>query len=208
MSIMHFLLFLYRYINFILILVWVWMIFCVVWWIWGKYSHDDLGHLENQRLVMIIGESSLQKTQGLWWNMWEYILTSAHMLWDDQMIYVVEWQRVYPVLYDRDRDIALLTHTGGTQRVEWYFSPIHTGATVYAPVFRSGAVQWLTGTVTHIDAEISVYMGRGRIWLFSPVILTTLPTQVGDSGAPVFDARGNIVDVVHTAFEDTIRFEE
>lgn len=154
-------------------------------------------------LVQIEGQiNNTVFTRGTGWKMRDdTVLTAAHVVPDDRGIYTVNNDVWYLVYRDFGRDIALLSVHTGTIVTEWNMYTSHVGDTVKIPVWREGSVTWLTGSIIATGAYHVAYADNGAIRHIGPVVHTDMRTEVGDSGAPIFDVQGNIVDVVHIVQE-------
>lgn len=142
------------------------------------------------------------------------ILTSAHIVRDDTINYILRstdhrWSSVIGTVMERDitTDMAYL----GIKSEVWknntlckdyrtYIWKIDTWLiwnTISIPVFRSGAIETLTGTITSLTGTILGYDTLGRVQLMTWILMTDIPLQPWDSGAPILDGQGRVLDVVH-----------
>jgi S1-C subfamily serine protease len=139
------------------------------------------------------------------------ILTSAHVVSDPRLIYTFSLddmtQSVVRVnTIDILSDVALMVTDISLDRdttgwVVYPFAPTHTGDVITTQVIRSWALITLTGQVVSPSGQILGYTRDGRTETLSGVVITDLRVIPGDSGAPIYDRRGEIVDVVHARGE-------
>jgi S1-C subfamily serine protease len=133
------------------------------------------------------------------------IITSAHVVPDDRRIYETTYLGEELPLSVKARlparDIALLTLKW--QDFQWDIqdilsvSEVKIGDTVSIPVSRSGSLVRLTGVVREVAAQVLAYDQHGEVKIFSGIILPDTPFLPWDSGAPVFNRWGKLIDVVH-----------
>ena len=127
------------------------------------------------------------------------ILTSAHVVRDDRLVYEVGWV-IYQVS-DRDMtwDRAVLSQTQGAkiQTQIPRLQQIQKWDQVFTEVSRSGSIVRMTGKVVDPVWSVTGYDISGRVVTLSGIVLTDIDLQPGDSGAPIFTTQWEIVDVVH-----------
>ncbi len=134
------------------------------------------------------------------------ILTSAHVVRDDALRYEV-WGMRYEVS-ERDTltDRAYLTVMSeglGVKNIcrdykEYIWkSDIVSWESVSIPVVRSGSLVILTGTINSLTGTLLAYDTLGRTQVLSGIIMTDISLVPWDSGAPILDEEGRVVDVVH-----------
>lgn len=141
------------------------------------------------------------------------ILTSAHIVRDDTINYQLrmnhhEWVSTDALVIERDNetDIAYLTMKS---RESWQNIPCQSpkkyiwkiGLTpwdrIYIPVIRSGSMTTLSGSVTAITGTLLAYDTSGRIQQIHDMVMTDIDLQPWDSGSPILDTEGRVIDVVH-----------
>ena len=129
----------------------------------------------------------------------DQILTSAHVVRDDRLIYEAGWV-IYQVS-DRDMtgDIATLSQTqvAKNQTQILRLSSVQKWDQVFTEVSRSGSIVRMTGKVVDPSGSVLGYDMTGRVVTLSGIVLTDIDLQPGDSGAPIFTTQWEIVDVVH-----------
>ena len=64
---------------------------------------------------------------------------------------------------------------------------------------RSGRSISLTGTIQALNPTLSVYDVLGNQSRITPRIETDIPFFPGESGAPIYDIEGKVIDVVHVS---------
>jgi S1-C subfamily serine protease len=139
------------------------------------------------------------------------ILTSAHVVSDPRLIYTfslddMTQSSVRVSAIDPVSDVALMVTDisldGDTIGwVAYPFAPTSTGDTISTTVIRSWALITLTGQVVSPSGQILGYTRDGRTETLSGVVITDLRVIPGDSGAPIYDRRGELVDIVHARGE-------
>ena len=129
----------------------------------------------------------------------DQILTSAHVVRDDRLVYEVGWV-IYQVS-DRDMtgDRAVLSQTQGAkiQTQIPRLQQIQKWDPIFTEVSRSGSIVRIAGKVINPSGSVTGYDMAGRVVTLSGIVLTDLDLQPGDSGAPIFTTQWEIVDVVH-----------
>ena len=122
-------------------------------------------------------------------------LTSNHGVSDGKKIYKVANKIVQVLDRDISKDWAVLAES--PKQFSLDFSQAWIGNEVYALVFREGNIVRLNGKVLDPSAQIAGYNSSGMITLIHNVVMTDIPFELGDSGAPIFNQQGDIVDIVH-----------
>ena len=127
------------------------------------------------------------------------ILTSAHVVRDDRLLYEIGWV-VYQVS-DRDMtgDRAVLTQmqVAKNQTQISRLSLVQKWDPIFTEVSRSGSIVRMTGKVVDPVWSVTGYDMTGRVVTLSGIVLTDIDLQPGDSGAPIYTTQREIVDVVH-----------
>lgn len=161
-------------------------------------------------VVEIIGTlDGTEVVRGMWVCIDEQvILTSAHVVRDDRMGYEI-WSTRYQV---RERnigtDIAYLSILDNRRWIDndtcqnprkyiWKTDTLKIWQTVSIPVVRSNSYRVLTGSITSLTGTILAYDTLGHTQMLSGMIMTDIYLEPWDSGAPILDEEGRVVDVVH-----------
>lgn len=162
-----------------------------------------------------------QVVRGVWVCIDEQkVLTSAHVVRDDTINYELrimshkgvqanyEWTPPNATWIERDEniDIAYMRVKSEEWRVKdicrkykeyiWK-SHLIVWESVSIPLIRSGSVVNLTGMVTSLTGMILAYDTLGRTQILSGIVMTDISLAPWDSGAPILDKWGRVVDVVH-----------
>ena len=153
--------------------------------------------------VEIVWKESQNKqivVRGMWVRIGDdQILTSAHVVRDDRLIYEAGWV-IYQVS-DRDMtgDIATLSQTqvAKNQTQILRLSSVQKWDQVFTEVSRSGSIVRMIGKVVDPSGSVTGYDMTGRVVTLSGIVLTDIDLQPGDSGAPIYTTQWEIVDVVH-----------
>lgn len=127
------------------------------------------------------------------------VITNYHVIRDRQKAWItLSDGRTYSVTsvlgYDADRDLAVLA-TGCTQSIPLTFraSSVKTGEKVYAIGSSRGlTASFSDGIVSAVDRNV-----YGNVY-----IQTTAPVSNGNSGGPLVDAKGEVVGVICSSFEN------
>lgn len=131
------------------------------------------------------------------------LLTSAHVVPDDRYQYTVDTS-TYIVL-DRDtvRDRALLGKVNAHKRLSdiHLSNHIQKGDSISTQVYRSWLVVTLTGIVIDPVGSILWYDRVGKVNMLSGIVITDISLELGDSGAPIYNQKGELIDVVHVSRE-------
>lgn len=136
------------------------------------------------------------------------ILTSAHVVRDDTINYQLRNARyqsihVNSTIMERDNnsDIAYLRAQEDVckrpKKYTWKTNDTGLWHAISIPVMRSGSMIMLTGTIISLTGTVLAYDTLGRTGLMTWVLMTDILTQPWDSGAPILDNEGRVVDVVH-----------
>jgi hypothetical protein len=136
------------------------------------------------------------------------LLTSAHVVRDDRLRYEV-WGMRHEV-WERDFDVDIAYMKMNNE--QWTMSNVCDSYKEYVwkaqltvwesisiPVIRSGSLVALTGVITSLTGAVLAYDSVGRTQVLSWLILTDIPLSLWDSGAPILDEQGRVIDVVHVA---------
>jgi len=138
----------------------------------------------------------------------DYILTSAHVVRDDSMRYEVWGMRYEVSERDFDTDIAYIkivdTEPWAIKNIchhhrqyIWKHPEVFIWQSITISVMREGILTSLTGTVTSLTGTILAYDTLGRTQPLSDIIMTDISLLPWDSGAPILDMQGRVLDVVH-----------
>ncbi len=128
------------------------------------------------------------------------ILTSAHVVRDNSLKYMIEGERYAVVKRDISTDRAVLSQrvvSGWYTEDIWQLHPIYVWDSVYTEVSRSKKITRLTGKVLNPSGSVLGYDSMGRTTTLSWIVLTDFTLLPGDSGAPIFSKDGELIDVVH-----------
>jgi S1-C subfamily serine protease len=131
------------------------------------------------------------------------VLTSAHVVREDRLRYEV-WGMRYEV-WERDfsTDRAYLKTMTNTctlpREYIWKIETLTIWEKISIPVIRSGSLITLTGSITSLTGTRLAYDSVGRTQMLSWLILTDISLLPWDSGAPILDGQGRVIDVVHVA---------
>lgn len=123
-------------------------------------------------------------------------LTSAHSVRDQSAKYRIDGRYIVNMLTDGTHDRAVVSYTDS----ELYFPKLtlpEKSETIYASLLRDGKNVILTGSVLEVTGSMMGYTEKGIFIPIHDVLLTNIQTQRGDSGAPLLDGAGNLLDVVH-----------
>ena len=129
------------------------------------------------------------------------ILTSAHVVQDSQIEYRIR-DTIYTLwVVDASHDRALLIERSRSD--EWStlvlpeFSLSHTWDIISTEVKRWDRIEVLTGSVLSPSGLVIGYDSRWKTRTLSWVVITDMPLMPWDSGAPIYDMRGKLIDLVH-----------
>ena len=152
------------------------------------------------------------------------ILTSAHVVRDDRLIYEISGIRYQVTERDMTGDRAILEKReksgilphlggarGGTPNIpllnsntiplltspKWGGTKVQKWDQVFTEVSRSGSIVRIAGKVVDPVWSVTGYDMTGRVITLSGIVLTDIDLQPWDSGAPIFTTQWEIVDVVH-----------
>lgn len=129
------------------------------------------------------------------------VITSAHVVRDDQLRYSIQWEVYAIVQREVAGDRALLSqknnNTDFPWTIGWFPQVVSTWSLIYSQVMRSGKIQTLTGKVISPYDSILGYDSLWRITTLSGIVITDIEYFPWDSGAGIFDSRGKLIDVVH-----------
>lgn len=158
-------------------------------------------------VVRIVGLSWYDRmTTGLWvMRDSGIVITSSHVVPDDRYTYHIDHQqyRVYQRDILRDRAILVrwdgippfsLSHIFNTLDIKW-------GDIVSTQVYRSWSLVTMTGTIMDKNGEVMGYDMTGKSIMLSGIILTSIPFERGDSGAPIYHASWVLIDVAHVSIQ-------
>jgi hypothetical protein len=129
----------------------------------------------------------------------DQILTSAHVVRDDAMIYEIGWQ-IYQVSYrDSWGDRAILSTPSHPQnQIQMpQFQRVRLWDPIYTEVSRSGSIVQIAGKVLDPAWSVLGYDPLGRVVSLSGIVLIDGDLQPGDSGAPIYTPEWELIDVVH-----------
>ena len=134
----------------------------------------------------------------------DLVVTSAHVVPDDRIVYQgISHEKIFPLtLVSRDisRDVAILSSSkkvGKSSGELFQRGTLQKDAPIYALVYQSGALLRVDGRITEKDASALAYDQNGKSTILTGVILTDMHFFPWESGSPVFDNQGNLIDVVH-----------
>jgi len=129
------------------------------------------------------------------------VLTSAHVIQDSRIEYRIH-DTIYTVwVVDNSHDRALLVEE--SQSEEWKtlllpeFSLSHTWDIISTKVKRGDKIISLTGSVLSPSGSVIWYDSRWKTRTLSGVVITDIPLMPWDSWAPLYDMKGNLIDLVH-----------
>lgn len=127
------------------------------------------------------------------------LLTSAHVVRDDQLVYMVWWEEYIVSKRDTIGDRAILSkkNTQSQWNLNIFPKKVTPGIPVYAEAIRSGSLMTLTGIVTNPSWSIVAYDSLWRIMTLSGIVLTDIVFSPGDSGAGIYTIEWELIDVVH-----------
>lgn len=154
--------------------------------------------------VQIIWKNQTNAIVVKWmWVKWgdRSILTSAHVVRDDTLEYLTEWE-IYSVLQRDnlvDRAILIPNNLNRDENYmdSWQMRKTSTGESIFTEVMRSGSLLTLTGIILNPSRSVIGYDNFWRIATLSWIVLTDLELLPWDSGAPIYDAEREVIDVVH-----------
>lgn len=153
--------------------------------------------------VEIVWKNQNNATLVRWmWVRWSdrSILTSAHVVRDDTLNYRVDGEKYIVVKRDISADRAILSQrvvSGWYTENIWQLHNIYVWDPIYTEVIRAKKMVRLTGKVLNPNGSVIGYDSMGRVTSLSWIILTDLTLIPWDSGAPIYNRDGEIVDVVH-----------
>lgn len=122
-------------------------------------------------------------------------LSAYHSVKNAQRV-EISWKHIFINSYDMGRDIVLLTDTQKNPLQFPNFWEKRVGDFVKAYVLRSWSVSMITGNILSGSISLGIDL-NSQIQSFTPNIISTLPTLMWDSGAPVFTYDSTLLDVVH-----------
>jgi V8-like Glu-specific endopeptidase len=137
------------------------------------------------------------------------VLTSAHVVRDDRLVYEISGIRYQVSERDSVGDRAILSQNQNPKlQIYWNVSSwgqdslkktttIQKWDPIYTEVSRSGSIVRITGKVLDPRGSVTGYDTTGRVVTLSGIVLTDIDLQPGDSGAPIYTPEWEIVDVVH-----------
>jgi S1-C subfamily serine protease len=194
--------------------IFTWVISIVLVWLW-IYDPVSAPITSRYQVWRIIGSypslsGSIVRGMGTILPTWQ-ILTSAHIVSDPRLIYTfsvdgmsqssVRMSTIDPL---SDRALMVTDLSLNWDMIGWVvypFAPTHTGDVITAQVIRSWALITLTGQVVSPSGQIIGYKRDGRTEMISGIVITDLSVIPGDSGAPIYDRRGELIDIVHARGE-------
>lgn len=153
--------------------------------------------------VQILWKNQTNATLVRWmWVRWAdgSILTSSHVVRDDNLNYMIGWKKYMVVKRDIPTDRAVLSQyvvSGWYTDDIWQLKSIYIWDPIYTEVNRSKKITRLTGKVQNPNGSALGYDNLGRTIALSWIILTDLTLLPWDSGAPIYNRDGELVDVVH-----------
>ena len=160
--------------------------------------------------VEIVWKNQNNTTVVKWmWVRWSdgSILTSAHVVRDDALVYEINKMPYRVKMRDTIGDRALLSanYTWGVMndgdRITALFlvnrQNIKKWDSIYTEVIRSGSITQISGKILELNASILGYDTLGRVTTLSGIVLTDMILSSWDSGAGIFTLSGELVDVVH-----------
>lgn len=146
------------------------------------------------------------------------ILTSAHVVRDDRLVYEVGWVEYKVIERDTVGDRALLKKIR-TSDLSTSFGKINNPSPnlpflnsgkwkqvqigikkwdpIYTEVNRSGSIMRVEGKVLDPSGSILGYDTIGHVETLSWIVLTDIALLPGDSWAPIYTREWELVDVVH-----------
>lgn len=153
----------------------------------------------------------VEKIRGMWVMIDDRtVLTSAHVVDNDAFKYILleNGREIRLSHIDRDltRDIALMwigetkSEIRLTDRIFRRLS-LAKNEPITTYLIRSGSIIPTKWTIRDPDAHILGYTPAWQTRILSGVVLTDLDLSPWDSGAPVYDSRGELIDVVHVMNE-------
>lgn len=132
------------------------------------------------------------------------VVTSAHVVPDDRIVYQgISHEKIFPLtLVSRDisRDVAILSSSkkvGKSSGELFQRGTLEKDSPIFALVYRSGAVTRLDGKIRELDASLLAYDQNGKTLTLTGILMTDIEFFPWESGSPVFDDKGNLIDVVH-----------
>lgn len=153
--------------------------------------------------VEIVWKNQTNATLVRWmWVRWSdrSILTSAHVVRDDNLRYMIGGEKYMVVKRDISTDRAVLSQnvvSGWYTENIWQLKSIYVWDPIYTEVNRSNKITRLTGKVKNPSGSVLGYDSLGRTMTLSWIVLTDLVLLPWDSGAPIFDKDRELIDVVH-----------
>ncbi len=132
------------------------------------------------------------------------VVTSAHVVPDDRIMYQgISGDNIFSLtLVSRDisRDVAILSSSkkiGKSSGELFQRGTLEKNSPIFALVYRSGAVTRLDGKIRELDASILAYDQNGKSLTLTGILMTDIEFFPWESGSPLFDTEGSLIDVVH-----------
>lgn len=128
------------------------------------------------------------------------IYTSAHIVRDDTLSYIIGWEKYMVVKRDIWSDRAILSQrvvSGWYTEDIWHLWPIFVWDSIYTEVIRDKKIAKLAGKVVDPSGSVVWYDAMWRTMTLSWIVLTDLALLPWDSGAPIFSSDRELIDVVH-----------
>lgn len=153
--------------------------------------------------VEILWKNQTNATLVRWmWVKWSdgSILTSSHIVRDDNLNYMIWWQKYIVVKRDTITDRAVLSQrvvSGSYMDDIWQLKSVYVWDPISTEVNRFKKITQLKWKVVNPSGSALGYDNLGRTTTLSWIVLTDLSLIPWDSGAPVYDRDGELVDVVH-----------
>ncbi|MBX9808975.1 serine protease [Candidatus Gracilibacteria bacterium] len=152
--------------------------------------------------VEIVGKDNVYQviTRGMGILHNDILITGAHVVRNQQLQYFVGEQKYILQNIDYIKDRAFLSKTNDgfdTKKLYSFGVKGGLGDSVFAQVTRNNIIVTLTGKIIDASGSVLGYDGQGRITPIQGIILTDIQFISGDSGAPIFNVSGELIDLVH-----------
>ena len=138
--------------------------------------------------------------QWMWVLYKNTLITAYHVVRNQNLTYYVDRDSYILRHADTRRDRAFLTKadTPYNWEIEKIFEWSRDSSnSITAQVIRNNQVAILTGNILDRSGSILGYNQSGYIVPITGVIITDIWFVSGESGSPIFDSRGQLIDVVH-----------
>ncbi len=158
------------------------------------------GRYEAVHILWKFPQDSEIRVRGMWVRLPDHsILTSAHVVRDDSMIYDIDWERYQAVYRDIPWDRAIIardtTHQNQPQIPK--LATVQLWGPIYTEVSRSGVIVRIAGKVVDPAASVLGYDSLWRVVSLSGIVRIDVDLSPWDSGAPIYTSLWELVDVVH-----------